>query len=277
MGAADVVPGVSGGTVAFITGIYSRLMTALSRLDLTSAKLVLSGRIAAAWQRVDGNFLLTLFVGILLSIFTLARVLSHWLEAYGPVLWGFFSGLILLSGLLMLRDHRPSKWQDLLFLVAGVALAIAVALSGSVETEPTTLNLYLGGVVAISAMILPGISGGFILLLLGLYQPILTAVSELDLVVIITVALGCVTGLLGFSKLLHYLLERFYQPTLLFLTGIVLGSLVKLWPWQNSGTWYSPSRYLSQTGQSDFLIPTIIAVVTGLLLVVLLHRFSNTD
>lgn len=232
MGAADIVPGVSGGTIAFIVGIYDRLIGALSQVNGEALKLLRQRNLKGVWQHFDGTFLLVLVLGIGSSIFTLAGVMSELLANSPILLWSFFFGLILASAYILLKmipQKHSTTW--LLMLLGGVVGAV---LSLLVPTQVTvnTPMVFFSGVIAICAMILPGISGSFILLMLGMYGYVITAIKTLDLFTIAVFAAGAVVGLLSFAKVLNYLLHQHRSHTLALLTGIMLGALVKVWPWK---------------------------------------------
>lgn len=231
MGAADIVPGVSGGTMAFIMGVYEELLDAIKSFNLTFAKLVMRLQIKAALDHVPWRFLLTLGSGILLTIFTLATGIS-WLLEHEPVfLFSFFFGLILAS---ILAIGVKMKWALSTFLMLLLGTVSAYLIVGlvplSMPNDP--LTLFLSGAVAIMAMILPGISGSFILLILGQYAFILNAVKTFDLVSVLSVALGCVVGIVVFARVLSWLLKHYEQATIAVLVGFMVGSLRKIWPWK---------------------------------------------
>ncbi len=277
MGAADVVPGVSGGTLAFILGIYERLLAAISSIDTAAVKLLLKGRFSALWQHIDGTFLLCLFSGILLSIFSLANVISYLLEHRPVPLWAFFNGLILASLPVLLRSVSWSAAR-LLLLVLGIVFAVAVGMLAPVQLQPAPYMFFLAGAIAICAMILPGISGSFILLILGMYAPIMLAVTELRFTTLALVAAGCLVGLLSFSRLLNWLLKHFHDATLALLTGVVIGALYRIWPWQHNQQVLSPWQYQQLVANHD-LLPAIMAVIAGILVITLLlnlERLFNT-
>ena len=277
MGAADVVPGVSGGTLAFILGIYERLLAAISSIDTAAVKLLLKGRFSALWQHIDGTFLLCLFSGILLSIFSLANVISYLLEHRPVPLWAFFNGLILASLPVLLRSVNWSAAR-LLLLVLGIVFAVAVGMLAPVQLQPAPYMFFLAGAIAICAMILPGISGSFILLILGMYAPIMLAVTELRFTTLALVAAGCLVGLLSFSRLLNWLLKHFHDATLALLTGVVIGALYRIWPWQHNQQVLSPWQYQQLVANHD-LLPAIMAVIAGILVITLLlnlERLFNT-
>ena len=234
MGAANVVPGVSGGTIALISGIYSRIIDALNAvLSWDTWKELFHGHFKAFWKKIDGWFLVALAIGVVLSVFTLAKLLEYCLAAHPVATWAFFFGLILASAFFMLRAVKGWKLADVLLLVAGVALGLLVCTLSPSQTPDNLLFIFICGAIAICTMILPGVSGSFILVVMGKYDYMMSAVSNLDWGVLAVFALGCLVGILAFAKLLHWLLARWERQTMLVLTGFVLGSLVKVWPWAN--------------------------------------------
>lgn len=280
MGAADVVPGVSGGTIAFITGIYDELLDSIKRLGPGALRVLAQDGIGACWKHINGAFLLTLGSGILLSLFSLARVIS-WLLVTHPIpLWSFFTGLILVSVWHMLRQLDGVKASTIVVLLVGAALAWWI--SGMTPTgaaEPELPFLFVCGAVAICAMILPGISGSFLLLLLGVYQPVLTAVATLDIPVLVTVASGCVIGLLLFTRFLSWLLAHARHVTLSFLIGLMLGSVNKLWPWKQTTAEQffnvMPQTYEHLTGQSAQLTIALTMGLCAVVMVLVIERLAK--
>ena len=263
MGAADLIPGVSGGTVAFITGIYDTLIDSIRAVDLDFASRLLRGDIAGAWRHVNGGFLLALGLGIATSIFSLARLVS-WLLANHPVpLWALFFGLILASALVLLRQVKGWSATTLLSLLAGVAVAVFIALAPGMTLDAGYAGIFLAAFVAICAMILPGISGSFILVLMGMYGPVLTAIKHLDLGFLLVFALGAVSGLLCFSRFLHLLLHRFHQATMATLTGFLFGSLVVVWPWKRVLSWVEDSHGQPRPVQQVPVAPTDFQAYSG--------------
>ena len=250
MGAADVVPGVSGGTVALITGIYERLISALVAADKEALILLFHGRWRVLWFRLDGPFLTLLLAGILCAVFSLASVIHWLLEHYPQPLWSFFSGLILLSGILLVRlEVNMTKLDHFALFTGGAVLAVAIAIMPPANFLTGFPGLFFAGAIAICAMILPGISGSFILVLLGMYAPVLGAVRAAELTELGIFALGCSAGLLSFTRLLSWLLSRARARVIAFLSGILMGSLFTVWPWQvamtlgpgqNAGQWTRP-------------------------------------
>ena len=233
MGAADVVPGVSGGTIAFISGIYEELLGSISTINLGLLKTLKQEGFSATWKQVNGAFLASLFLGIFVSIVSLAKAVKHLLENEPILLWSFFFGLVLASIIFIAK--QITKWNFISFavLISGAFLAYYITtLHPLVSENSSLLFMFLAGAIAICAMILPGISGAFILVLLGAYKPILAAVNDRDLKTIAAVGFGAIVGLLSFSKILKWLFANYKNYTLAALTGFIIGSLNKIWPWK---------------------------------------------
>lgn len=241
MGAADVIPGVSGGTIAFITGIYDQLLESINSIDATAVKLFFTGRFKEFWKHINGGFLLSLICGIAISILSLAGLMQYLLEHHPIQTWAFFFGLIIASSIFILKGIEGWNLKAFIWLVAGIVLGIVICTLSPTRTPDALWFIFLSGAIAVCAMILPGISGSFILLILGKYQYIMEAISGFtsgaaigeSLVILSVFAVGAVCGLLSFSKFLHWLLGRFNKETLLVLAGFIIGSLVKVWPWSN--------------------------------------------
>jgi len=278
MGAADIVPGVSGGTVAFITGIYDTLLNSIRSFDIECVRLLLRADIKGAWAHVNGRFLTALLLGIATSILTLARLVSWLLQEHPVPLWAFFFGLVLASALVLLRHIDGWTPQRLLCLVCGAGVALWIALSPVVNLDIGLAGVFLSGFVAICAMILPGISGSFILVLLGMYGTVLAALKSFDLMFMLVFAVGAVAGLMCFSRFLHWLLQRAHSATMALLTGFLFGSLAVVWPWKKVLDWVVgshgqlkpaqqipvlPSQYLEQTGMDPAVILCITLMVIG--------------
>ncbi|MGM0570775.1 DUF368 domain-containing protein [Marinobacter sp.] len=279
MGAADVVPGVSGGTVAFITGIYFRLLGAIAAVPSAAFSDLLRGRLRRFWNQIDGTFLVVLLTGIVASIATLANIITWALETYPVALWSFFFGLILASVWHVWGQmNAPSRW---LVIPVGVGAAFAwwVTTLSAGQVDPGALIFFLSGAVAICAMILPGLSGSFILLVLGMYTPVLAAVRELDLAIIGLFMAGCVLGLLSFARLLGFALRKAHDTVLAVLTGFMIGALNRVWPWQEVLGWrtdssgarvpleqvsVSPIRYAEVSGEPAQVPVALVAVALGL-------------
>ncbi len=289
MGAADVVPGVSGGTVAFITGIYQELLNSIRSINVGALKTLITEGPLVAWRHINGNFLLLLMLGILTSIFSLARVISFLLEQYPVLIWSFFFGLIAASSLHMARQLTQWNGRVVLAIVFGVLIAYTVSVLKPAELPPTPLLVFGSGAIAICAMILPGISGSFILLLLGMYAHILAAVKQLDLLLLACFTAGCGIGLLSFASLLSWLFGRFQDMTLALLTGFLIGSLYLVWPWKHTLSYYEnshgelmaltrenvlPGSFLELTASDPQTLYCLVAAFFGVFAVLLLEFFG---
>jgi len=289
MGAADVVPGVSGGTIAFITGIYEELLRSIGAIPGAAVHLA-RGRVREAWQAANANFLLILAAGVLTSVFSLARLITYLLEQHPIPLWSFFFGLILVSVHLVGKEIQRWGLSRIVALALGVVFAYVITVAAPVQWSSGGWSLFLAGAIAICAMILPGISGSFILVLLGLYPVVLAAVRDLDLGVLAVFASGCLVGLLSFARLLGWMLRHWRDVTLAFLTGLMLGSLNKVWPWKETLTWrtnsqgertplleqnLSPDSFASLTGQDPQLVLALMMAIGGIVLVLGLEWFAG--
>jgi putative membrane protein len=290
MGAADVVPGVSGGTIAFISGIYERLLDAIRSANGTALKLLFSGRIKELWQHIDGTFLVVLFAGIGTSVLGLSKLILYLLANQPEMLWSFFFGLIIASALLVAKSVKQWNIAAIVALMAGAAVAYWVTIAVPVETPTDLWFIFLSGAIAICAMILPGISGSFILLLMSKYEYIIRSLTELNFKVIITFALGCVAGLLSFSHVLHWLLKRYHDLAVALLMGFMLGSLNKVWPWKQVLEYYTdrhgklkpivetnvwPTQYLELTGKEPVLAACIALCIVGFAVVYLIEKAAS--
>ena len=234
MGAADVVPGVSGGTIAFITGIYEELINSIKNINLMAIRLFFSGRWISFWKHINGNFLLSVFAGIFISVLSLARVLEFLLEHQPVLIWSFFFGLIIASSYVVARKIKNWDYARVVALVGGVGIAFYITSVTPATTTDARWFVLLSGGLASCAMILPGISGSFILLLLGKYAFALNAVNERIIMDLLLLAVGAVAGLVLFSNLLSWLLKRYHDATIAVLVGFMIGSLNKIWPWKET-------------------------------------------
>ncbi len=287
MGAADVVPGVSGGTIAFISGIYEELLGSISNININLFTTLKNDGFKTAWKQLNGNFLLALFIGIFISIISLAKAIKYLLENKPILLWSFFFGLVLASIIYIAK--QISKWNFIavFVLVLGVSLAYYITTLNPLVTENSSvLYMFFAGALAICAMILPGISGAFILVLLGAYKPILSAVNDRDLKTITVVGIGAIVGLLSFSKILKWLFANYKNYTLAVLTGFIIGSLNKIWPWKETLTWRTNSHGikvpLKQESISPFyfegdaqLILAIFLAIVGFGLILLMEKLAG--
>ncbi|MFV8282673.1 DUF368 domain-containing protein [Christiangramia marina] len=234
MGAADVVPGVSGGTIAFISGIYEELITTISGVNLGLLSTWKANGFKAMWEQLNGNFIVALFAGILVSIFSVMRVANYLLENHPVLIWSFFFGLVVASIWFVGKQIPKWTWKIVLALVIGAAVAFYIVSLPPLSASNSYLFLFFAGALAVCAMILPGISGAFILVLLGAYKSITEAAHDFDLKTIGIVGVGAVFGLLTFSKILKWLFVHYSSITLAVLTGFIAGSLNKIWPWKET-------------------------------------------
>lgn len=242
MGAADVVPGVSGGTIAFIVGIYEELIDSIKSINGASLKLLFIGKIAAFWKAINANFLLAIVAGIGISIFSLAKLIT-WLLVTHPILvWAFFFGLVLASTWFVSKDIKQWNWKSILSFIIGAIIAYYITVATPAETPTNLFFIFLCGAIAICAMILPGISGSFILVLLGKYFYIMEAVKTLNIPVMLVFICGAAIGITSFSRVLSYALRRFHDTTIAVLAGFMLGSLNKVWPWKETIETYTDSH-----------------------------------
>jgi len=285
MGAADVVPGVSGGTIAFITGIYDELIESLKSCNLQAVSLLFKAGPVAFWQYINGSFLISLMLGVVTSVLSLARLISFALAQYPVPLAALFFGLILASALIVYRQI-PGAGKQLLWLLCGIGFAVLIGEIRPAEIEATPLNLFLSGALAICAMILPGISGSFILLLLGMYQPVIEAVKDMDIMALLSFVAGCGVGLMLFVRLLSWLMHHYRAPLLAGLSGILVGSLSIIWPWKLDASGRLLSESLAPGWQNvlpwDYaqradaqLVLSLILALGGVVLVLLIERFAK--
>ena len=290
MGAADVIPGVSGGTIAFITDIYEELIDSLKSINLDSLKLLLAGQFKKFWEAINGNFLLALFGGIIISLVSLAKLFHYLLHAHPIQIWSFFFGLILISSLWVL--NKISKWNVITILAAilGVAIAYFITSATPATTPEHPLFIFFSGAIAICAMILPGISGSFILLILGKYEFMLTSLKDVNILVILTFMAGCVAGLLTFVRVVSWFLKKFHNQTIGLLAGFMVGSLYKIWPWKKTLSFIAnskgeqvpfiqenilPTKYLSQTGEDPHILSALFFFALGIIIVVSLEKIAK--
>lgn len=280
MGAADVVPGVSGGTIAFIVGIYDELLDSIKSINGASLKMFFSGKWKIFWKMINGNFLFFLILGIGISIFSLARLVT-WLLTFYPILvWAFFFGLVLASTWFVGKDIKEWNWKTVLGFMGGTALAYYITIATPTETPTNLLFIFLCGAIAICAMILPGISGSFILVLLGKYYYIMDAIKTLNIIVLLVFAMGICVGITSFSRILSYALKHFRNITLSVLTGFMLGSLNKVWPWKETIETFVDSDGVEKPLMEMNVLPNayiseaVILMIVGFLLIYILEKIS---
>ncbi len=290
MGSADIVPGVSGGSIALITGIYQRLLDAITSVNLDSLKLLFRGEFKAFYKSVDGSFLLSLLLGIATSLVVFSELITYLMKEEPIGLWSFFTGLILISAFIILKGIKRWHLGVLVSILVGAVTAYFVTELPPMSSPDSLWFTFVAGAIAICAMILPGISGSFLLLILGKYQAILTALTERDFFTLAVFASGCLVGILSFSRLISWLLKRFYSTTIGLLSGFMLGSINKLWPWKlvtsyrmsSSGEEkpfltknIMPSEYAEQLGLEPELGLAIGCFLFGIFLVFSIDRVAD--
>ncbi|MDF1572812.1 MAG: DUF368 domain-containing protein [Bacteroidales bacterium] len=279
MGAADVVPGVSGGTIAFITGIYEEMIHSIKSIDIGAVQLFFKGRWGAFWKHINGNFLLSVFAGIFIAVVSLARLLEHLLETQPVLIWSFFFGLILVSSWVVARRIRDWNYGKVVALVVGIGAAFYITSVTPAETTDAAWFIVLAGILASCAMILPGISGSFILLLLGKYAFALNAVNEVEIGSLLLLGGGAVIGLLSLSRLLSWLFTKYHDVTVAVLAGFMIGSLNKIWPWKETVETVVidgvikplvEKNVLPAAGNpADQLFPAILMMIAGVALILI--------
>ncbi len=289
MGMGDAVPGISGGTIAVITGLYEELIGSIGRIDLTAVALLFAGQISKCWSRINGSFLTVLALGILTGLLVSANSVLYLLENYFAPLMGFFIGLVLASTYFMKAQFNGRSWQNLLAVLLGIAGVTLISTVPQQAASISFISVFFYGAIAICAMILPGLSGAFILLVLGIYEFILNALTQFQLSYIAVFGAGCIFGLLAFARLLNWLLGHHRQVSYSFLTGMLVASVVTLWPWQAAMTvlredtqshfvatvLLSPFEYLSETGNDPALLVTTMSFLLGAITVFSVHKLAG--
>lgn len=289
MGSADVVPGVSGGTIAFITGIYEELLNSINSFDAEAFKLLFSFKIKEFWSKINGAFLFPLVTGILLSALTLAKIITFLLDKHPIQIWSFFFGLIIISSISVAKEI--SKWN--IYTVLSCLFGVAIAYVITIVTPSTTPNelwfVFICGAIAICAMILPGISGSFILLILGKYAYVMSILKNFEILPIAVFGTGCVIGLFTFSRLIAWFLKKFHNYAIALLAGFMIGSLNKIWPWKKAELFrfnsqgeqvpifernLLPTDYMTETGQSPMIIQAILFMALGFMMVVIMEKIA---
>ena len=286
MGAADVVPGVSGGTIAFISGIYEELLESINSVNFNAIKILKSEGFKSMWKSINGNFLLSLVLGIAVSIVSLAKLIKWLLENEPILVWSFFFGLVFASVIFVAKQIKKWNYVTVIMLLFGTGFGYFITtLPPLVGGSTSSWFMFFAGSLAICAMILPGISGGFILLLLGAYKPALDALHDRDIKTILLLISGAVVGLLTFSRLLKWLFDKYHTLTLAVLTGLILGSLNKIWPWKNvleSEMIDGKLKILQEESISPFayqgnpeILWAVFLAVIGFLVIVLLEKSAT--
>lgn len=284
MGAADVVPGVSGGTIAFISGIYEELISSINAIGPPLLKTLRKEGLRAVWKQVNGNFLLALFMGIFISLFSLAAAVSWLLENEPVLLWAFFFGLVAASVFFVGKEIKRWNAGTVLIMVLGALTAYFITTLPPSENVDSLPFLFLSGALAVCAMILPGISGAFILVLLGSYKTILDAVHSRNIMVVLTVAVGAIVGLLSFARLLKWMFKNYHNLTLALLTGFIIGSLNKIWPWKRilETKTYGKKEVVIDTNTSPFaydgdpqILWAVVMALVGFCLIFILEKSAS--
>ncbi len=276
MGAANVIPGVSGGTIALLTGIFNELIDALDAImSFSTWKLLIKGQFKEFWKTIHGTFLLWLAIGVIVSVFSLAKLMDYVLDHHPVQTWAFFFGLIIVSSVFMLSDIKGWKGSDVVWLVFGVALGAFICLLSPTETTSAMWFIAVCGAIAICTMILPGISGSFILVLLGKYEYIMEAVSEFNIPVLLVFAIGCLIGIVAFSKFLHWLIGKYEKQTLLVLIGFTIGALVKVWPWADKAAYETANVLNGQPVEALHIGGAVLWALIGAGLVLALELLTR--
>ena len=290
MGVAELIPGVSGGTIAFITGIYQHLLESIRRIDGAAFRILWRSGPRAFWKHLDLTFLLVLLAGMVTSILLLAVLVRELLHSHPVLVWSFFFGLIVASAGFVGR--RVDRWNvDTVAAAAlGVLLGVIATQLAPVELEPGPFNIFAAGAVSICAWLLPGVSGSFVLLLLGMYGHVMTALIDRDLGFLALMGAGCIVGLAFFARALVWALRSFPAPTLATLTGFMLGAVAKLWPWQKILTYYldaggeavplraipiTPQHFQELTGEEPLVLGAVSLMIVGIATVTLLDRWGS--
>ena len=286
MGAADAVPGVSGGTIAFISGIYEELITTISNIDLSLFKTLFKKGVVSFWTALNGNFLLALLLGIVVSFVSFMRLAKYLLENHPILIWSFFFGLIVASIYFVGKQIKQWNVSVIVALLTGAVIAFYVSQLPSLATNENSWFLFIAGAIAICAMILPGISGSFILIILGAYKTLSDALHDFDFKKISIFAVGAIIGLLSFSHALKWLFKHYHNITLAILTGFIFGSLNKIWPWKETLTWHTDSKGIKtpllQESVSPFsfdgdnqLLFAILLMIVGFLTIFILEKLGS--
>ena len=286
MGAADAVPGVSGGTIAFISGIYEELVSTISNVNFSLFKTLFNKGLVAFWKQANGNFVLALLSGIIISYVSFMRMAKYLIENHPILIWSFFFGLIIAS--IYFVAKQITKWNLAVFvaLIIGTLIAFYISTLPVLATNNSSYFLFFAGAIAICAMILPGISGSFILIILGAYKTLGDAIQDFDIKKILIFVSGAIIGLLSFSHVLKWLFKHYHNITLALLTGFIFGSLNKVWPWKETLSWHTNSKGIKtpliQESISPFsfngdnqLLFAIILVVLGFLTIFILEKVGS--
>jgi putative membrane protein len=286
MGAADAVPGVSGGTIAFISGIYEELIATISNVNISLFKTLFKNGIKVFWKQLNGNFILALLIGIVISFVSFMRLAKYLIEFHPILIWSFFFGLIVAS--IFFVGKQITKWNTatIAALIIGTIAAYYITTLPSLTDNESSLFLFIAGGIAICAMILPGISGSFILVILGAYKTLSDAIHDFDFKKLALFVFGALVGLLSFSRILKWLFKHYHNITLAILTGFILGSLNKIWPWKKVLSWHTNSKgvevpFLEQSispfsfNGDNQLLQAIVLMIIGFFTIILLEKLGR--
>lgn len=260
MGISDLIPGISGGTIALLLGIYKDFIKSLKSINYNSFLYLIRFDFKKLNDQLNFIFFIPVFLGILSSIFIFSSLISYLLLDYKTFLFSFFFGLIFFSSLRLISINKPDSISDYITIFFGLLIGLSFFFIGSLSIPNNIFSIFLAGFIAISAMLLPGISGSYILLILGKYEFMLESISSLNWTNILVFSLGAFGGILSFSKLIYFLLNNFYKTTIFFLSGLMMGALNKVWPWQIDNQIVSPHGDMS-----DILLSVIIFIISGLI------------
>ncbi len=290
MGVADAVPGVSGGTVAFITGVYQELLHSITEIDIEAMRLLIKFEFASFWKKINGNFLTALAAGIVTSLFSLARLITYLLEHHSIPIRSLFFGLILISAPLVLREIKKWDVSVVLSFIFGVAIAYAITLLSPAHSSETLIFIFFAGILAACAIMLPGVSWALLLLLIGQYRFVGNALNEINILAILAFAMGCLVGIAGFSRFLTRILDNYHSATVALLAGFMLGSLNKVWPWREVLEYVTnikgeqvpvfdksilPWHYMATTSKDPQVFQAILMMALGVFIVVLTEKIAT--
>lgn len=286
MGAADAIPGVSGGTIAFISGIYEELVSSISNINASLFKTLFKKGFKAFWLQANGNFVLALLSGIIISFVSFMKLAKYLLENHPILIWSFFFGLIIAS--IYFVGKQITKWSlsIVISLIIGTGLAFYITTLPTLATTSNDYFMFLAGAIAICAMILPGISGSFILIILGAYKTLSDAIHDINIKKLALFTAGAIIGLLSFSHVLKWLFKNYHNITLALLTGFILGSLNKVWPWRKTLTWHTDSEGMKTPILQDSVSPfsfgadsqllfALILMILGFLTIFILEKIGS--
>ena len=280
MGAANVIPGVSGGTIAFITGIYQDLIQSIKSIDTNLFKMLFQGNLRSFWHKLNGNFLLAILCGVVLAIFSLAKLMLYLLNNHPIPIWSFFIGLVVASAIYVLKSLKGLNFWGVLIFVVGIGAVVLLSKLSPADTPKGYWFIFITGAVAICTMILPGISGSFVMMLMGMYHFIMEAVNHLYWDILFVFTAGALLGIISFSHLLSWLLKKYYNQTVCLLAGFMFGSIPKLWPWKevleegvDRNLW--PAKYAESTGLPSQTGLVILFILLGFLIVFGIEFFAK--